>query len=194
MASASLQKQVGASLARARQDVGLVATGLGTLWMIHVVNVLGGGLLLAWGIVPRSLSGLVGIFVAPLLHANVGHLLANTVPFAILGTLLALRGRRDLVRVTAIATVGSGLGCWLFGGPGSVHIGASGVIFGWLGFLMARGLVERSIGSLAVSGLVTFWMGSMVWGVLPLAVGVSWQAHLFGLLAGIAAAVKLPRS
>jgi membrane associated rhomboid family serine protease len=184
----SVTRRAPAALARVRQDAGLLATGVGSMWLVHVANVLTGGALVAFGIVPRTLGGLVGILFAPLLHGSVGHLLSNTVPMALLGALLLLRGRRDFAVVTATSVVGSGLGAWLFGGPGTVHIGASGMIFGWLGFLMARGLFERSVTSVLVSAAVTFWMGGMVWGVLPLAIGVSWQAHLFGLLAGLVTA------
>lgn len=193
MAPRALTKTAPAALERVKQDAGLLAAGVGTLWIVHVANLLAGGALVAWGIVPRTLGGLVGIFFAPLLHGSVGHLLSNTVPLVILGALLLLRGRRDFGVVTLASVVGSGLGAWLFGGPGTVHIGASGMIFGWLGFLMARGLFERSVGSVLVSAAVTFWMGGMVWGVLPLAVGVSWQAHLFGFLAGLLTAFRYRR-
>lgn len=186
----SVTRRAPAALARVRRDAGLLATGVGSMWLVHVANVLTGGALVAFGIVPRTLGGLVGILFAPLLHGSVGHLLSNTAPMVLLGALLLLRGRRDFAVVTATSVVGSGLGAWLFGGPGTVHIGASGMIFGWLGFLMARGLVERSAASVLVSAAVTFWMGGMVWGVLPLAVGVSWQAHLFGLLAGLVTAFR----
>lgn len=190
MATRSLSRRADAALGRARNDAALLAAGLGAMWAVHAANLLTGGALLAFGIVPRTLGGLLGIAAAPLLHGSVRHLLANTPPLLILGALLLTRGRRDFTAVTAAAVVGSGLGAWLFGGAGTVHVGASGLLFGWLGFLMARGVFERSIGSILMSVGVTFWMGGMVWGVLPLAAGVSWQAHLFGFLTGLYAAFR----
>jgi membrane associated rhomboid family serine protease len=190
MATRSVTRRADAALGRVRQDAGLLASGLGALWIVHVANVLTGGALVAFGIVPRTLTGLLGIVAAPFLHGSVAHLLSNSLPLLVLGALLLTRGRRDFAVVTAASVVGSGLGAWLFGGPGTVHIGASGLLFGWLGFLMARGVFERSLASVAMSVAVTFWMGGMVWGVLPLAAGVSWQAHLFGFLTGLYTAFR----
>jgi membrane associated rhomboid family serine protease len=190
LASRSVTRRAPAALDRVRQDAGLLASGLGVMWLVHVVNVLTGGALIAFGIVPRTLGGLLGIVAAPFLHGSVGHLLSNSLPFVLLGGALLTRGRRDFAAVTTACVVGSGLGAWAFGAPGTVHTGASGVIFGWLGFLMARGLAERSVTSVLMSLAVTFWMGGMVWGVLPLAAGVSWQAHLFGFLTGLWAAFR----
>jgi membrane associated rhomboid family serine protease len=161
--------------------------------MVHVVNLVLGGALLSWGIVPRTIEGLWGLLFAPFLHGSLSHLALNTVSFVLLGSITMLRKRSDFWTVSVVGALGSGLGAWLFGGVGTVHIGASGVIFAYLGFLMARGLFERSVQGLLLSGVVTWFFGSMVWGVLPLAVGVSWQAHLFGFLSGVAAAAVIGR-
>jgi membrane associated rhomboid family serine protease len=98
------------------------------------------------------------------------------------------RDRSEWITVTVLTAIASGLGTWLFGGTETVHIGASGVVFGYFGFLVARAYFERSFGSIAISLLVLVLFGGMIWGILPVRVGISWEGHLFGLLGGIAAA------
>jgi membrane associated rhomboid family serine protease len=158
------------------------------LWTVFVVNVLLGGALLAYGIIPRTEIGVRGIVFAPFLHVNLAHLVANTVPFLILGWLVMLRDPRHFLMVTLMAVVGSGVMAWAFGAPGSVHIGASGVIFGYLGFLMLSGWFDRSIGAIVMSIVVTVLWGGLVFGVLPGVPGVSWQGHLGGFIGGVSAA------
>lgn len=143
-----------------------------------------------YGIAPRELIGLRGILFAPFLHANFGHLIANTVPFLILGWLIMLRETTDFIIVSFISMVVGGLGVWLFGAPG-LHIGASGVIFGYLGFLLLRGYFERSFIAIALSLLVAFFYGGVLWGILPSQAGVSWEGHLFGFIGGGIAAKLL---
>ncbi len=142
----------------------------------------------AWGIRPRSLSGLWGIAFAPFLHGGFGHLMANTIPFATLGWLVMLRGVRELVVVTAIVALLGGLGVWAFARPGTIHIGASILIFGYLGFLLFRGYFERSFVSILIAVVVGLFYGGALWGILPGQRGVSWEGHLFGFLAGALAA------
>jgi len=166
----------------------LLGTGLATLWLVHLANVLVAGSLNAWGIVPRTVDGLWGILFSPFLHGSLSHLVNNSVAFVWLGLLTMLRAPRDLVRVGLIGGLVAGVGTWLTGGPGTVHIGFSGVIFAYLGFLLTRGWFERSVGSIAVSVVSFLGFGSMIWGVLPTVPGVSWQGHLFGFLGGILAA------
>jgi len=170
---------------------------LALMWIIEIADVLifqpqglnrGTWGLDIYGIMPRNLTGLRGILFAPFLHGNFGHLIANTVPFLILGWLVMLRETRDFFWVTVISALVSGLGTWLIAAPRSVHIGASGVIFGYLGYLLARGFFERSAVSVAIALGVVSLYGSMIWGVLPLHPFVSWQMHLFGFLGGILAA------
>jgi membrane associated rhomboid family serine protease len=133
-------------------------------------------------------DGLWGIFVAPVLHANPEHLLANTVPLLVLGWLVLLRDARHFLPVTLFSVLGAGLCAWTLGAPGSVHIGASGVVFGYLGFLILAGWFARSVGAIALSVLVTAIWGGLVFGVLPGQPGVSWQAHLGGFVGGVLAA------
>lgn len=170
----------------------VLGSGLAVMWTVHVVNTLVFGLgLNTYGIVPRSIDGLWGILFSPFLHGSFGHLINNSVAFLWLGTMVMLRRPRDIVGVTVIGMVLGGLGTWLTGGPGTVHVGFSGVLFAYLGFLLARGFFERSVGSIVVSAVSAFWFGGMIWGVLPNVPGISWQGHLFGFLAGIVAAYGL---
>jgi membrane associated rhomboid family serine protease len=163
------------------------------IWMVWLVNVtLFRGALFAYGIQPRDAEGLIGIPLHPLLHADMPHLLHNSVGLLIFGTLLYLREARDFWIVTIFGTLASGLGVWLLGRP-SIHIGASTVLFAYFGYLVAVGLFERRIGSLILSVVLFLGWGSVLFGVLPNQNGISWEGHLFGLLAGIAAARFLAR-
>lgn len=138
------------------------------------------------GIEPRQIDGLDGIIWAPLLHADWAHLFANLIPGVVLCFLLLLT-RRFLI-VTGIVWAVSGLGVWLFAPPYSITVGASGIIFGWLTFLLIRGLFNRDLWQI-LGGVVLFLIyGSILWGVLPSNPTVSWQAHLFGAIGGVLAA------
>jgi membrane associated rhomboid family serine protease len=140
------------------------------------------------GIQPRTFSGLWGIFLAPFLHGGFAHLMANTVPFLVLGFLVMLRGLGTFIGVSLLVMVMGGLAVWLLAPSNSIHIGASGLIFGYIGYLLARGYFERNFSSLAVAALVALLYGGAIWGVLPGQIGISWQGHLFGFLSGIATA------
>jgi membrane associated rhomboid family serine protease len=140
------------------------------------------------GIVPRTLDGLDGILWAPLLHAGWPHLLANTVPFLVFGFLAMAGGFRQFVVVTAMIWLLGGLGVWLIGPANTSTIGASGLIFGWLVFLLARGFFARSGRQILLAvALFVIW-GGILFGILPGQAGISWQAHLFGAVAGLLAA------
>ena len=170
-----------------------VAVLIAFIWGIEVLNLLTGRALNGWlGLIPRSFSGLDGVVFAPVLHGSVSHAAANTAPLAVLGGLMAVTAPRNALMATAIIVVLGGTAVWAFGGT-AIHIGASGLIFGWFGFLVARGLVEKQALPLFVSAGVFLFYGAMIWGVLPGQDGVSWESHLFGALAGIAAAVLLRR-
>jgi membrane associated rhomboid family serine protease len=175
----------------AKTQVATLGTSLAAFWGASLTNLALGGALFQYGIIPRSLTGLRGILVAPFLHGSMSHLLANTVPFLVLGWLIMLRNRKHFIPVTILSALGAGVLAWLLGAPGSVHIGLSGVIFGFLGFLMLSGLYARSLGSILLSVLVTAMWGGAVFGVLPGQPGVSWQSHLGGFIGGIWAAKLL---
>jgi membrane associated rhomboid family serine protease len=152
----------------------------------HELDVLG-------GIIPHHLNGLDGVLFAPFLHANFNHLYGNSVPLLLTGTFVLATGGRRFLAVTAVVALASGLGVWFTGDPGTVVIGASGVIFGYLGFLFARGIVERSWWGIAVGLLVGLLYGAQLEGVLPIDSRLSWQAHLFGLGGGVVAAFLFRR-
>lgn len=164
------------------------------LFFIEAVDVwLGAGLDSAAGIIPRHIDGLDGVFFAPFLHAGFDHLYSNSVPLILLGTFVLAAGVRRFLWSTLLITLVSGLGVWFTGNPRTVVVGASGVIFGYLGMLLTRGLVERSWWNLAVVLLVGLLYGWQLVGVLPTDPRVSWQGHLFGLLGGVAAAIIFRR-
>lgn len=160
------------------------------MYVVELVDVASGGALeRAGGIVSRASDGLDGILFAPLLHGDWGHLWANTVPFLVFGFLAMAGGIGQFLMVTATIWVFGGAAVWAFG-PGLPYytIGASGVIFGWLTFLLVRGFFARSLRQILLAvALFVIW-GGVLWGVLPGDAHVSWQGHLFGALAGVLAA------
>jgi membrane associated rhomboid family serine protease len=151
------------------------------------------------GIRPLETDGLWGILFAPLLHANWQHLIANTGPALVLGFLVTLAGLSRFVWATAIVWIIGGLGTWLIGDLGSPcgqtdHIGVSGLIFGWLTFLVVFGFFTRSAWQIVVGIVVLFFYGGALWGAMPVldvCGGVSWQGHLCGMVAGVLAAYLL---
>ena len=162
------------------------------LWVLEIVDAVLPARLDAYGIRPRDTGALEGIVLAPLLHLGFGHLIGNTVPLLVMGFFLALSGLRTFVSVTAIIWLTSGIGVWVVGQSGTVHIGASGLVFGYLVHLAVRGLVTRDGAQIVLGGIMVVVYGGMLWGVLPGAVGISWEAHLFGALGGLLAAFVVP--
>jgi membrane associated rhomboid family serine protease len=176
-------------LAEGKARLGALASFIGFIWLSELVDqLLLGGRLDYLGIYPRETSWLWGIVLAPFLHGGFAHLIANTAPLFVLGWLVILRRRLDFFLVTAIVTLLGGLGVWLFARPGTIHVGASGVVFGYLGYLLVRAWRERSLTSMALALIAGFLYGGALWGVLPTQSGVSWEGHLFGLAGGGAAA------
>lgn len=172
------------------RTAGLLAVAVlaAVMWVAEVVDAVLGGRLDGLGIEPRQVDGLTGVVLAPFLHADFGHLMANTVPFLVLGALVALSGLARVLAVAAIVTLVGGLGTWLVAPSATIHLGASGVVFGFATYLVARGLFDRRVLSLAVGLLVALLYGTtLLLGLLPQA-GVSWQGHLFGAVGGLVAA------
>jgi membrane associated rhomboid family serine protease len=169
------------------------------LYIIEVIDSLSGHHLDDNGIRPLETNGLWGIIFAPLLHSNWQHLMANTVPALILGFLVTLAGLSRFIYATAIVWIVGGFGTWLIGNIGAPpgvetdHIGASGLIFGWLTFLVCFGLFTRTVWQIVVGIVVLLFYGGVLLGVLPGTYGVSWQGHLCGALAGLLAAYVLSR-
>ena len=174
------------------------------IWLVYLVNVLlYGGDLNRYGLAPMALpyrfltefelsvpylaGSLRGILLAPLLHGSFSHLMSNTFPLLLLGGFVALRGTKALVGLSLFVVVLGGLLVWLVGRP-AIHIGASGLVFGYFGYLVAQGWYERSFVSIAVAAAVLLLYGGIIFGVLPQAGFISWEGHLFGLIAGVLAA------
>lgn len=166
----------------------VVAGFVALLWGLELVDTLLGGKFDRLGIKPRRLSGLIGIPFAPCLHGSLSHLAANTGPLVILASLVLLNGLRPLLIVTGVGWIVSGVGVWLFGRPRTNHLGASGLVFSYLGFLLLRGYFEGSAIAQAIALLVGFLYGGALWGLLPLSRGRSWASHAFGFLGGALAA------
>jgi membrane associated rhomboid family serine protease len=170
----------------------LVAALVAMMWVIEIVDVFAGDLDSA-GIRPRDPEGLIGVALAPVLHGGFGHLAGNTVPFLLLGMAIALSGLARIVAVAVIVAVVGGLGTWLVAAEGTVHIGASGLVFGFAAYLVARGAYTRRALHLVGGLIVIFVYGStLLFGLVPTP-GVSWSGHAFGAVGGVVAAWLLHR-
>ena len=167
----------------------VMAAIIALLYVVEAIDTAMNNRLDADGIVSRDADGLAGIVFSPFLHDGFAHLTSNAVPGAVLGFLLLLA--RRFVIATAVVWIVSGVGVWLFGPTGFTTIGASGIIFGWLAFLLVRGLFNRSPLQILLGVLLFLVYGSVLWGVLPGQTGVSWQAHMFGAIGGVLAASLL---
>jgi membrane associated rhomboid family serine protease len=181
------------SLYRRAATIGVL---LAILWIVWVIDALIFGYGLAQhGVVPRTARGLVGILWMPFLHGSLAHVSSNTLGFLFLGGILIFRSEPAFWVVFLMGAICSGLGAWLIGRGNSVHIGASGVIFAFFGYLLFAGIFERRIGTLLISLLVFFFWGGMLWSVLPSgSTPISWEGHLFGLAGGaLAAKLLAPR-
>jgi len=189
-----LIEKSGFSSAGPKSGVVLIGGALLAMWVLELADLLLlGGALDAYGIRPRSVDGLEGIVLSPFLHGGLAHLANNSVPFVVFGLLVFLNGLRNFVVTTLLSLFVGGLGVWLVGAPSTVHIGASGVVFGYLGYLLLRGYFSRSVGAILLSLLLVVLYGGALWGLLPIQTGVSWTAHLFGFLGGGLSAYLLRR-
>lgn len=161
------------------------------MWLLELLDVLFRGALDGFGIQSRSLSGLMGIPLSPFLHSGFSHLIANTVPFILLGLLVAWRSEGRIWPITVTIAILGGLGVWLLGPAYTVTIGASGIIFGFLVYLLVAGFITHHWIDIVIAVVVLVVYGGLLWGALPFAVpaGVSWLAHLAGGVAGAVAAI-----
>ncbi|WP_291313441.1 rhomboid family intramembrane serine protease [Corynebacterium sp. UBA2622] len=161
---------------------------LAAIWSVFLVNfIFFTGNLNYLGIHPLDEHAFWHIFTAPLLHADVNHIMSNSIPGAIFCFLIGYSGSKVFWEVTAFATFSAGLGTWLFGGVGTNHIGASGLVYGWLTYLIVRGVFNRSGRQILLGAVLGFFYSGLIWGVLPVNPGISWQGHLFGAIGGILA-------
>jgi len=186
-------EQVSRRRSEAAGGIELLVAIVGVMWVVEIINSIDSQGLDTDGIHARSVAHLWGIFTAPFLHVGWGHLISNTVPLLFLGVIVALRGAARLGVVTAIVIVLGGLGTWLIAPAGSNTVGASGVVFGYATYLLARGFFNRRVLEV-LTGLVVgvVWGGALVASLVPHP-GISWQGHLCGGLAGIVAAWILAR-
>ena len=178
---------------RIRKGAIVMAIVVAGLWLIEGIDTLSNHALDTLGVRPWDLVGLDGIIFAPLLHGSFAHVAANSIPLFVLGTALWASGLRQWVVTTATAWVTSGLLAWLLTPIHYVVIGASGVIFGWITYLIVRGYLSRRWQHIALGLVVLFAYGSVLLGVFPMSTGVSWQSHLGGAIGGILAAWLLFR-
>ncbi len=167
------------------KTLGPVITLLTVMWVVEAMNLALGHGLTTWGILPRSVSGLIGIPLAPFIHAGLWHAISNTVPIFILGGLMLSTGKERFWRITVTIILLSGVLVWLFA-RSSYHVGASGLVFGYFGALLTRAVIERSMASITIAIVTVTLYGGLLWGVLPLRSYISFEGHFFGLLAGIA--------
>ena len=165
-----------------------VVVMVAVMWVLEVIDVIDNHRLDAYGIHPRDVGGLPEIVSAPFLHVGFAHLMSNTVPFAIMGAAIALGGLVRIGIVTIVVGLVSGLGTWLIAPADTVHLGASGLVFGYATYLVARGVLSRRAIDLAVGALViVVWGIGLLQGLLPQD-HISWQAHVFGAIGGVCAA------
>ena len=163
------------------------------LWVLEALDVVLLGALDGFGVSPRVIAELPQVLTAPFLHFGFEHLMANSLPFLVLGVLARMAGRRPFWVATLASILVSGLFAWLLSAPNTVTAGASGLVFGWLAFLLVRGLFNRNWKQILISAAVFGFFGGMLWGVFPTLPGVSWQGHLGGAVGGVLAAWWLQR-
>jgi membrane associated rhomboid family serine protease len=175
------------------QGLALIGVLAAVMWIVEAVDQLAGGTLDRNGIQPRDVDGLDGVLWAPFLHDGFEHLIGNTVPFLLLGVAIALGGIARAAAVVAIVALVGGLGTWLVAPENTTHIGASGLVFGFAAYLVARGAFSRSLAQIAMGlVVVVIWGTTLLRGLVP-ETGISWQGHLFGAIGGVLAAWLLHR-
>lgn len=168
---------------------GLVAV----MWVLELADLVADLDLDRFGIRPRDAGGLDGVVLHPLLHGDLGHLIGNTIPLVLLGAVVALSGAFTIAAVLAVVTLVGGLGTWLVAPEETIHIGASGIVFGLAAYLVVRGFLTRNLLHLLVGVIVVaVWGTTLLRGLVP-ETGISWQGHVFGAVGGVVAANLLSR-
>ena len=183
------EREVNPRAAGIRLVLGMAAL----MWVLEVLDSLLDHRLDRYGIEPRDADGLIGVVAAPFLHAGFDHLASNTVPFLLLGIVIALQGLVRVALVTVVVALVSGLGTWLVAPELSIHIGASGVVFGYATYLLSRGFFNHNVLELVIGAVVGVVYGGVLLGGLVPEDGVSWQGHFFGAVGGLVAARMLMR-
>ncbi len=190
-----LQTTTSNELTEIKKELGWQFKTLGmigaALWGLELVDtyVLGQALN-AYGIAPGKISGLIGVLTAPFLHGSLIHLAANTIPLMLFSWLIMLRDNREWGLVTAVSMLTTGIGTWLIGSANTVHVGASGLIFGYFGFLLSIGVFQRKFSSILMSLVIGLTYGGLIFGMFPgfVPFNVSWEGHLMGFLGGLLSA------
>jgi membrane associated rhomboid family serine protease len=154
------------------------------IWIVEIANLVFGHGLYIWGVLPRDFDGLSGIVLHPFIHGSLQHTILNTLPLVVLGSFVALEGKKTFLKVTMLIVFGGGLLLWLFGRP-SYHVGASLLIFGYFGYILSFAYYRKTLRSIIVAGITIFMYGGLFYGVIPMNNQVSWEGHLFGLIAGV---------
>lgn len=164
------------------------------IWIIHLINFTTGYSLNEYlGLIPRETRGLLGIAFAPFLHGGFIHIISNTIPLIILGSLMGYSAKKDFIDVNLIILVLGGILVWIFA-RGSIHVGASGVVMGYFGYLMSISYFEKSIKNAMISLIVFVFYGGMIFSILPsIASYISWEGHLFGFISGVIAAYYISK-
>ncbi|MBB5776952.1 rhomboid family intramembrane serine protease [Nonomuraea jabiensis] len=189
----SAKRGAGALLSGALSALAVVVAMLAVMWVVEGVDfVLNGRLDREFGIIGWEPDGLIGILFAPFLHGGFGHLMANSLPLLVLGFLAGLRDLRKFLWASVLIILIGGLGTWLTS-PNVYTVGASGLIFGYFGFILARGLFDRRLLDIVIAIGVGFAYWGILAGLLPNQQGISWQGHLFGLIGGVVAGWVLRR-
>ena len=163
----------------------VLLSAAGLMWVIQIANLLSNNYLNQFGIYPREVSNLTGILFAPFLHGNLPHIIANSVPFVVLGFLV--HQARQLLYVSVFVTIVGGLLVWVFG-RSSYHIGASGVIMGYFGFLLSHAFFTRTVRSILVSLAAFVFYGGMIFSLVDFRAHISFEGHIFGFISGLIAA------
>ena len=154
------------------------------IWVIKISEIIFNLDFTGFGILPGNFNGMPGILFAPLIHANIKHLFSNSIPLLFLGSGIIYFYRNSSYKVILIIYLGTGILDWIFARK-AYHIGASGIIYGFVTFLFFSGIIRRDTRAIALALLVTFLYGSLIWGILPVDSSVSWESHLFGSIMGI---------
>ncbi len=165
---------------------------VGILWLINLVNLILGYRLNLLGICPRTYHGLIGIFFTPFLHSNFGHLFFNSIPLFVLANLVLIQGYKTFYLISIAIIIISGLAIWLFGKPG-IHVGASALIMGYFGYLLANAYYQLTATTIILAILCLYYLSGLFFALIPTGEkGISWEGHVFGFLAGILVAYLSP--
>ncbi len=163
------------------------------LWLLQISQSIFNINLISLGLYPRRVSGIFGIVTAPLIHAGYGHLFSNTLPVLFLASGILYFYPQSALKIFFLVYFIPGVFVWLFARP-AYHIGASGLVYGFVSFLFFSGVIRRDTRSIALALIVTFLYGSIIWGIIPQNTGISWEYHLFGSLVGISCAFIFKKS